>query len=239
MGEESEPLCPAGYTLPYTTINIITQSKQPIDVSCLRDTPCCEIEQVGVGVGHCRLIPNSPSNANPSCADVKKYALHLVAKDQCIDSTTVYFPDTKKCVQFARNKWALNLTTCGGTEGVNTAIGCVPTGQLDKFLSFLLKWALGASSGIIFLMLILTGYNVLTSGGNPEKLQAAKENVISIFSGLILIVFSLILLKAIGADILELPPFTSTSTSVGGGSSSNSGGGDNNTGGGGGSSGFN
>lgn len=92
-------------------------------------------------------------------------------------------------------------------NGVNSAVGCIPTNDLPTFLSFTLKWVLGIAGGIIFLMFLLTGYTFLTSSGNPEKLQAAKENLVSIFSGLILIFFSLILLQTIGADILQLPTF--------------------------------
>ncbi len=89
-------------------------------------------------------------------------------------------------------------------------MGCIPTNGPDGlkgFLEFVLKWAFFASGGIIVLMVIATGYTLLTSQGNPEKLQAAKENIVALFSGLILIAFSLVLLQTIGADILKLPTF--------------------------------
>lgn len=131
--------------------------------------------------------------------------------------TTHHFDNsTGKCKRFVASKWDLiqdcgNKTVIDGLDhydGVSTAIGCVPVENLTDFLKFLLKFALFASGGIIVLMIIATGYTVITSGGNPEKLQAAKENVIALFSGLALIAFSLILLYAIGADILGLPTFT-------------------------------
>jgi len=133
-------------------------------------------------------------------------------KNICQDVTTKYDSNPKsatyqKCVRFVETPWDLNATTCQGTEGINTAIGCVPTGKPEKFVEFLYKWAFGAAAGIITIMVILTGYKVLTSGGNPEQLQSAKENIVSIFSGLILIAFSLVLLQAVGANILQLPTF--------------------------------
>lgn len=115
-----------------------------------------------------------------------------------------------KCVAMASSLWVLNAACDNGTAGVQTAIGCVPTGDLtgpNGFLSFLLKWVFGISGGIIVIMIIVTGYSILTSSGNPEKLAAAKENVVSIFSGLILIAFSLVLLQTIGGNILGLPGF--------------------------------
>lgn len=95
----------------------------------------------------------------------------------------------------------------GTGTGVDTAIGCIPVNNLTNFLSFLLRWILGISGGIILLMSIATGYALMTSSGDPQKLQGAKENLVAIFSGLILIGFSLVLLQVIGADILKLPTF--------------------------------
>lgn len=91
--------------------------------------------------------------------------------------------------------------------GIQTAIGCIPTGQMTSFVGFLLKWALGVSGGIMVLMVIVSGYSLVTSSGDPQKVQAVKENLTSIFAGLILIGFSLVLLEVIGADLLQLPRF--------------------------------
>jgi hypothetical protein len=121
-------------------------------------------------------------------------------------------PNVGKCIAVATSKWSAKYT-CGVKDekgdytGISTAIGCIPTGDLKELLKFLLKFALFASGGIIVLMIIATGYTVMTSGGNPEKLQAAKENVIALFSGLALIAFSLILLYTIGGGVLGLPTF--------------------------------
>jgi len=94
----------------------------------------------------------------------------------------------------------------------NTAIGCIPIGAgvgglPTGLLNFILQWTFGISGGVIILMLIMTGYALVTSSGNPEKLQAVKENIVSIFSGVLLIVFSVVLLRAVGADVLLLPTF--------------------------------
>ena len=130
----------------------------------------------------------------------------------CPDVTYVYNKDKDLCEKIAASSWSLKAKCNNDTDGIQTAIGCVPisAGNLTKddgFLSFLLKFAFGISGAVILFMIIFTGYTLLTSGGNPEKLQLAKENIVSIFSGLILIAFSLILLQTIGADILQLPTF--------------------------------
>lgn len=124
----------------------------------------------------------------------------------CPDSTTKLNADNK-CEKFTESSWDLKKTCLDG-KGVETGIGCIPTDNLTDFLKFVLRWTFFASGGIIALMVIATGYTLLTSQGNPEKLQAAKENIVALFSGLILIVFSLVLLQTIGADVLKLPTFT-------------------------------
>ena len=148
--------------------------------------------------------------SDPDCNCVKQKGV-FSEKNYCGSNVTYQYNSSKKiCGQVATSSWELQNKCDNGTLGIQTAIGCVPTGDLtgpNGFLSFVLKWVFGISGGIILIMIIVTGYNILTSSGNPEKLQAAKENVVSIFSGLILIAFSLVLLQAIGAGILGLPTF--------------------------------
>lgn len=142
------------------------------------------------------------------CEEILANAV-LTTKSVCTDPTTKF--NNKVCEKFVATLWALSATCTEGNSkgktGIQSAIGCIPTESLPETLGFVLKFALGAAGGVIILMLIVTGYGLLTSQGNPEKLAAAKENVVSIFSGLILIVFSLVLLQTIGANILGLPTF--------------------------------
>lgn len=94
-----------------------------------------------------------------------------------------------------------------GTE-LNTAIGCIPIlSSKEAFLSFLLKWAVGIGGGIAFLLIIYAGFMIMTSAGNPERLKAGQELLTSAISGLILLIFSVVILKIIGVDILGLDKF--------------------------------
>lgn len=99
---------------------------------------------------------------------------------------------------------------CTENETLNTAIGCIPIlTTKEAFLSFVLKWAIGIGGGIAFLLIIYSSFMIMTSQGNPERLQAGKELLTSAISGLILLIFSVFILRIIGIDILQLPGFGS------------------------------
>jgi hypothetical protein len=90
-----------------------------------------------------------------------------------------------------------------------TAIGCIstnPTGS-DGFITTILRFGTGIAGGIAFLLILLGGFQILTSAGNPERLHAGRELVGSAVAGLLLIIFSLFLLRLIGFTILKLPGF--------------------------------
>jgi len=97
---------------------------------------------------------------------------------------------------------------CPIPGSINTAIGCIPTENLGDFAGFLLKWGVGIGGGIAFILIVLSGFMIMTASGNPEKLQAGKELMTSAIMGLIMLIFSVFLLKIIGVDILQLPGIT-------------------------------
>lgn len=87
-----------------------------------------------------------------------------------------------------------------------TAIGCIPSTP-NGFIQKLLPLGIGLGGGIAFLLMLFGALQIMTSAGNPEKLNAGKELITSAIVGLLLIIFSVFLLKLIGADILGIPNF--------------------------------
>lgn len=92
-----------------------------------------------------------------------------------------------------------------GANSINTAIGCLPVGDKNTFLVFLLRWAIGISGGVSFILIIYSGFMIMTSGGDKRRLQSGKELLTAALSGLILIVFSVFILDLIGIRILKIP----------------------------------
>lgn len=87
-----------------------------------------------------------------------------------------------------------------------TAIGCIDASP-SKFVGSLLGLAIGMAGGIAFLLILFGGFQIITSAGNPEKLNAGRELIASAVAGLLFIIFSLFLLRLIGYTIFQIPGF--------------------------------
>jgi len=88
---------------------------------------------------------------------------------------------------------------------IYTAIGCIPVLSTPKFIEWILRWAIGIGGGIALMLIIVASFQIITSSGSPEKVQAGKELLTSAIAGLIMLIFSVFILKIIGIDILKLP----------------------------------
>lgn len=131
-----------------------------------------------------------------------------------------YFPESRSgaCLPNGTNPYGLGQPTpipqgspddirCG-SNGINTAIGCLPVlGSTNEFLSSLLSWAVAVGSGIAFLLMLYAGFMIMTAQGNPERIKAGQELLTSAVAGLILLIFSIFILRFIGVDILGLDAF--------------------------------
>lgn len=115
------------------------------------------------------------------------------------------FTDLCSFVKDTTNKGLCD--TCTKLPGIWTAIGCIPATP-NGFVQRILPFAIGIGGGIAFLLMLFGGLQIMTSAGNPEKLNAGRELVTSAIVGLLLIIFSVFLLKLIGADILGIPGFS-------------------------------
>lgn len=103
---------------------------------------------------------------------------------------------------------AVNIfCTKNGKQGVWTAFGCIVVEGVS-FVSTLLAFGVGIAGGIAMLLIVFGGFQILTSAGNPERLNAGKELIGSAITGLLMIIFSVFLLRVIGVDILGIPSFS-------------------------------
>lgn len=95
----------------------------------------------------------------------------------------------------------------GGCLSVNSAIGQLST-EPGTFIPKFLAIFLSLSGGIALLLIIRSGYQLLTSQGDAEKVKEARERITSAIIGILFMIFSLVILQTIGVDILHLPGFS-------------------------------
>ena len=100
-------------------------------------------------------------------------------------------------------KTSAQLNDCG----IDTAIGCIPVSDTNELMGWILGWAVGVGGGIAFLLIVYASFMVMTSQGVPDRLKAGQELLTSAISGLIMLIFSVFILKFIGIDILKLGSF--------------------------------
>lgn len=97
-------------------------------------------------------------------------------------------------------------TVIDTSKCIDTAVGCI-NGNANDLFKYLFGFGTGIAGGIAFLLIIYGGFTMVTSAGNPEKLNEGKELVGSAIAGLLLIIFSVFLLKFIGFNVLCIPGF--------------------------------
>jgi len=87
---------------------------------------------------------------------------------------------------------------------INTGLGCIDITTPSAFLTPLLRWAVGLSSLIAIVSFVFAGIMVLTSAGDPKKVKAGQELILTTIWGVVFIALSVVILNFIGITILNL-----------------------------------
>lgn len=97
----------------------------------------------------------------------------------------------------------------GPGPGIWSALGCLPNDPFRLINKTVLGTAgFGIAGGIAFLYFLYGAFQILTSMGNAEKISHGKEIMVSSISGLLLIIFSVLILQIVGVGILHIPGFS-------------------------------
>ena len=79
--------------------------------------------------------------------------------------------------------------------------------ELAPQVNKIVNYSMGIGGLIAFLLMVFGGLQIIFSGGNPERVKAGKEIITAAIGGLLLIIFSVFILRIIGYDILAIPGF--------------------------------
>ncbi len=97
---------------------------------------------------------------------------------------------------------------CANDGGVFSGIGCVKTDAKKFIEETVFGIGIGLAGGFSLLCIIYAAFMMQSSQGNPEKLKKAQEMITGCIMGLMLIIFSVLILKLIGFNILKIPGFS-------------------------------
>lgn len=105
------------------------------------------------------------------------------------------------------NKCSSCLYDANGNEKPSkyyTLAGCLDA-ESGPLVQRILTIVMGVSGGLAFLSVLYGSGLILTSSGDPQKIKNGKDTITSSLLGILLIVFSIFILKIVGYDILKIP----------------------------------
>jgi cell division protein FtsW (lipid II flippase) len=97
------------------------------------------------------------------------------------------------------------MALCTPTE-TQTELGCLPNDPV-QFIAKFYSIGLGLIGGVGILFIIYGGYLIITSQGNPLKLQQGQGYVKYAIIGILLAIFGYVLVQVIIGDVLQIPGF--------------------------------
>lgn len=172
-------------------------------------------------IGKCNFVPNtgcSPAcTGSTTCSHPTLNSTYTCVPtgecdpskaNSCGNGVYVCLPDAdyqKFTCQKGTTQDQFNQINCFG-DSCKTALGSISTNP-SGFIAWAFGLILSISGGVALLLIIISGYKILSSQGNPEALKGAREQLTAAIVGLLFIIFALVILQIIGVDILHIPAF--------------------------------
>lgn len=101
---------------------------------------------------------------------------------------------------------SIAAASCDPVKEMMTDFGCIPNDPIG-FVSKFYGIGLGFIGLIGVLFLIIGGYHILLSQGNPEQLNTGKSYITYAIIGMLLAIFGFVFIQIITSDILKIPGF--------------------------------
>lgn len=171
--------------------------------SAVAGTPTCREQCIASGntPGECSGLPScdepAPPGVTPSC------------REQCIasggsPSECNSLPSCSEPVGGSTVIPGVDLPE--KVDCVETGLGCIPTDP-KELAGFVLNLGIGLGTLLAVLFLIIGGFGVATSAGNPDNLEAAKKQITAAIAGLLFILMSVMILSIIGGGVIGIDFF--------------------------------
>lgn len=112
---------------------------------------------------------------------------------------------SEMCVKYLQGSEQTICANCSKGGGIYTGLGCVPLDLGNFISSFVLSIGIGLAAIAAFGCIIYSAFTLQTSQGNPERIKKARQYLTSCIAGLIVIIFSVFILRLVGITILNIP----------------------------------
>jgi hypothetical protein len=151
----------------------------------------------------------NPPTGNTACSEANSGAISPTphaplppcAEWAFLNGTPV--PEEQSQNEYIRDNNLRNGIKCISVE---TGIGGIAT-QPQEFVRFIFNLVLGIAGGIALILIIISGYRLIVSQGNPEAFKEAWGMLASTIVGLLFIIFAFVILQVVGVDLLGIPGF--------------------------------
>lgn len=150
-----------------------------------------------VGISCQSGVPSDPESSSCKCINAVTPSPSWIGALNSFCTNQFNLKDRNACLQ------------CANAGGVYSGVGCVKTDFKSFIEETVFGIGIGLAGGFSLLCIIYAAFMMQSSGGNPEKLKKAQEMITSCIIGLMLIIFSVFILKLIGVNILRIPGFGS------------------------------
>ena len=102
----------------------------------------------------------------------------------------------------------------GGFQGFEQGQGWSQSGSnleidwIGQYIKAIYTYGVGVAVILAVVMIMVGGFLWLTSGGSPDRVGKAKDSITAALSGLLLALFSFIILQAVNPNLISLGPLT-------------------------------
>jgi hypothetical protein len=155
-------------------------------------------------------IPNISSNAE-SCTNSKSLKITTETDNNTAKAgaglTSQDDPEVTGKAEIGADLTSAGIKFGAATGVINFENTFPSFAGLTKQTNTVVQTAMGIAGGIAFLLIVIGAFQIILSAGNPDRVKAGKEMITAALAGLFLIIFSVFILKLIGADILQIPGF--------------------------------
>jgi len=207
--------------------NCSCKKKQSDNTSCTSSSQCAtnycqnnngggECSVTGLSATNCSCKPKQTKGkctSDPQCSNgyycgaagggnCSAGSIITSTNCECVKNGTSFTPPTPSLPEPPSppcKQWVNGVCQTMGTALGDFATD--PTGFVKTIFDILLS----VSGGIALLLIIKSGYQLMTSQGKPEQLQQGRDQLIAAIVGLVFLIFSFVILQVLGFDILRIP----------------------------------